>query len=156
MIDRTSQVFSETPSFAAAASARDFSASGSRRVVRDVEASSVVAAARRPATAARAPSELAAATGAKLEQRGRGDGELDVATAQAHVDGARREVARDLAGRVGQRVEDGQPCGRVERGGQPARDLFGLGTARGGRGQQLALQRLDVRGDLHDTTLTPL
>ena len=75
-----------------------------------------------------------------VRRDGRGDGELDVTAAQTHVDRPGREVAGDLAGRVRERVEDREACGRIERGGQPAGDLLRLGSAGCRRGQKLALQ----------------
>ena len=72
--------------------------------------------------------------------RGPGDGELDVSAPEAKVDRPRRQLAGDLGNRLGQRIQDGQPTGRLESHRQTLDDLGCLCTAHGGSVDQLPLE----------------
>src|SRR6516165_4123450 len=92
--------------------------------------------------------------GEGIRQCGRHD-EARIAPAQADVDRAGREVARDLVGRCGQRLEQREPGRRLQRRGQPLGELASLVTGHlGGRGQLLA-ERCDIRFKFHDASMAP-
>ena len=107
----TSQVFSDCRTAAAASSARCFSASGMRSVMRAVRASS-------------SPSSGAVRRAAAGRRRlgGRdvvGDDEVRIAAPQADLDAGAVEGGGDLGGGVGQRLQEGHPHRRVEGVRQP-------------------------------------
>ena len=88
----------------------------------------------------------------RLVGRRRRDDELGLAAAQAQLDRAGRELARDLVGGGRQRVEQHQPDRRVERGGQPLGERAGVLAAGGGGDGELATEVLDVLRQVHGTT----
>ena len=96
--------------------------------------------------------------GRGLERRRRGnrDDELGIATAESHVDGAGGELCGDLRRGVGERLEQHQPHGGVEGRGQSLRETECLLAAGLGCDGQLALEFVDVSGEFHDTSVTPL
>ena len=86
-----------------------------------------------------------------------GDDELDLASAQPHVDRAGCEVAGDLAGRGRQGVEQHEPRRGIQSGGEPLGDGAGVFRAVRRGIHQLALQVADVLSEFHvhhyDTTV---
>ena len=73
------------------------------------------------------------------------DDEVRLAAAQAQLDGARSELARDVVGGGRQRIEQHQPRGRIQRGGQALSERAGFVTAGIGGDGELAAEVLDVR-----------
>ena len=84
------------------------------------------------------------------------DGEAEVAAAEPHVDGAGGELAGDLLGRLGQRAQQRQADGGLQRGGEPLRQGAGLLATGVGGGEQVAAELVDEGGEIHDVTMTPL
>ena len=85
------------------------------------------------------------------------DDELDLASAQAHVDRAGREVTGDLAGGGGQRVEQHETGCGIQAGGQALGDGEGVFCAVRRGVHHLALQVAHVLSKFHvhhyDTTV---
>ena len=144
---RTSQVLTEKPRRAAASSTRALSCSGRRSVMRRVSPSSTSGAV------------SAAGGGGRLRRLGRGgrsDDEADVPAAEPHVDGAGRDLAGQLLGRMRQRAEQHQADRGLQRGGEPLRQGAGLLATGVGRGQQVPPELFDEGREIHDVTMTPL
>src|SRR5215218_1667933 len=85
-----------------------------------------------------------------------GHHEVGLAGAQAQLDRAGRELARDLVGGGGQGVEQHQPGGGLERGGQPLGERAGILAARLGGDEQLAAEVLGVGRQVHDAIVPSL
>ena len=109
-----------------------------------------------------APSSASGGAGAaaptrlgRLVGRRRRDDEAGLAAAQAQLDRAGRELARDLVGGGRQRIEQHQPDRRVERGGQPLGQLAGVLAARGGGDGELAAEVLHVLRQVHGASMAP-
>ena len=85
---------------------------------------------------------------------GRRDDELGLARAQAQLDRAGRQLARDLVRSRRQRVEQHQPDRRLERSGQALGERPGIFAARVGGDGQLATELVDVLGDIHGAIMT--
>jgi hypothetical protein len=82
--------------------------------------------------------------------------ELGIATAQLHVDRAGREIAGDLLGRVGQRLEQRQADRGFQRRGQALGKSFRVLATRGGRHTKLVTYRIHVWLQLHDVMVTSM
>ena len=75
--------------------------------------------------------------------------------AQAQLDRAGRELARDLVGGGRQRIEQHQPDRRLERSGQALGERAGVLAAGVGGDRELAAEVLDVRRQVHGTSMAP-
>ena len=138
---RTNQVLREMPDAVAAASARAFSESGSRSVVR------LVGPPRRRRCGL-FPALVSQMTPPR--QRGLRDDELDVAAAQPHVHRPGGEVACDFARGLRESFEQDEACGGFKGGGEAVGEVLRFRTpCRGGR-EELPLELLDVMTDLHE------
>ena len=82
--------------------------------------------------------------------------EVGLAGAQAQLDRAGRELARDLVRGGRQRVEQHQPDRRLERRGQPLGERAGVLAAGVGGDGELATEVLDVLGQVHGAIMAPL
>ena len=142
---RTSQALTDSRSRLAACSTSALSCSGRRRLMRAVAASSASGAAAGGSASRR-----------RLVGRGGGDDEAGLARAQAQLDRAGRELARDLVGGGRQRVQQHQPDRRLERGAQAVGQRAGLIAARFGGDGELAAEVLDIRGQVHGTSVASL
>ena len=92
----------------------------------------------------------------RLVGRRRRHDEVGLAGAQAKLDRAGRELARDLVRGGRERVEQGQPNGRLERGGQALGERPGVLASGLGGDREVALELLDVLGQVHDgISMTP-
>ena len=128
---RTSQAFTDIPSARAAASTPARRFSGSRSVTRHVPPSS---------------SDSGATYGGVVRQfLNAGDRELGVAPSQPHLDRTGREIAGDLLGRLGQRLEQRQPDRRLQRGGQTVGKRLGIRSPRGGCYGQFVAHPVHIR-----------
>jgi transposase len=77
-------------------------------------------------------------------------------TTKAEVHRARREVTRDLRRRRRQRVQQDEPCGRLQRRGEPLGQHAGVVTARIGGYRELMTEVADIRREVHDVSMTSL
>src|SRR5262249_18331026 len=82
--------------------------------------------------------------------------EAGLAPAEAQVDRARREVARDLGRRRRQRVQQDEPHGRLERSGEPLGQRAGVVAARVGGYRELLTEVADIGREVHDVSMTSL
>ena len=93
----------------------------------------------------------------RLVGRRRRHDEVGLAAAQAQLDRAGRELARDLVGGGRQRVEQHQPDRRLERSGQALGERAGVLAAGVGGDGELATEVLDVGASgpwrQYDTTM---
>ena len=137
-------MLTDSPSAAAASSTLTFRASGRRSVVREVLASSRSTAAAGRSSASESPVAV-------------GDDELDLASAQPHVDRAGREITGDLAGGGREGVEQHEPGRGIQAGGEALGDGASVLRAVRRGVHQLALQVADVLSKFHvhhyDTTV---
>lgn len=83
------------------------------------------------------------------------DHELRVAAAEPDLHGARGQFQGDLAGGVGEGLEEDEPDGRFEGGGESFAQGPRLRASGLCGGVQLALDCCDVLVQLHDTIVTP-
>ena len=141
-VARTSQELTDRRSRAAACSTSAFSCSGSRRLMRAVAASSGSAA------------TGSAGSGGPSSGAGHDD-ELRIGAAQAHLDGAGRELAGDLGGGGGERFEQHQPDRGLERSAQPLGQRAGVLAPGLGGDRELSAEAIDIRCDIHDAIMTP-
>ena len=146
---RTSHALTDSRSRPAACSMSALSCSGRRRLMRAVRAPR-----RLSGGAGGAASAAAGSAGA------RGDDEVGLAAAQAQLDGARGQLARDVVGGGRQRIEQHQPDRRIQRSGQALSERAGFVTAGVGGDGELAAEVLDVGRQVHGrqygTTVVPL
>ena len=143
---RTSQALTDSRSRPAACSMPALSCSGRRRLMRAVAASS-------PSGGAGAA--LVGRGLDRLVARGRRHDEVGLAGAQAQLDRAGRELARDLVRGGRQRIEQHQPDGRLERGAQALGERAGLLTSGLGGDRELTAEVLDVLRQVHGASMTP-
>ena len=86
----------------------------------------------------------------------RRDDELGLARAQAQLDRAGRQLARDLVRGGRERVEQHQAGRRLQRSRQALGERPGVLAARVGGDGELAVEVLDVRRQVHGASMTPL
>ena len=127
----------------AASSMRALSPSGSRREIRAVVSSA------------------SNVGGLRRGRRGRrfgwsrdGDDELGVAAAQAQLDGTGSQLGGDLLGRRAEGIDEDEAHGRIEGGEQAVGGRADVVTADLGGGGELAVEGVDVGGELHDVSMT--
>ena len=92
----------------------------------------------------------------RLVGRRRRHDEVGLAGAQAQLDRAGRELARDLVRGGRQRIEQHQPDRRLERSGQALGERAGVLAAGVSGDGELATEVLDVRRQVHGTSMAPL
>src|SRR5439155_15552174 len=95
-----------------------------------------------------------ALVGRRVDRRG-GDGERELASADAELDRTGRELNGDLVGGVGEGVLQREPNRGVEWRHQPAGESPGVVAAGLGREGDVPLDLLYVGFELHGTTLAP-
>ena len=140
---RTSQPLTDSRSRPAASSTPALSCSGRRRLMRAIAPSS--------------PSGGASGGGlGGLGGRSLRGHELRLARAQAQVDRGGRELAGDLVRRRRQRLEQRQPDGGLQRGGEPFGQRARLGAARLTGDRELAAEVLDERREVHGASMASL
>ncbi|MEJ7757460.1 MAG: hypothetical protein WKF83_15150 [Nocardioidaceae bacterium] len=84
------------------------------------------------------------------------DDELGLPATQPYVHRSRVQLGGDLGGRVRQRFHQRHAHGGVEREGEPLGRLGGLRATRCGGVSEIVAQAVDVRCQVHDTTMTSL
>ena len=84
-----------------------------------------------------------------------GDHELRLAAAHPDVDGLVVELAGDLGGGLGERLEQHHPGGGVEGEGEALGCGLRLGAAGSGGVGEVATEALDEGAEFHDATMTP-
>ena len=127
----------------AASSMRTFSPSGSRREIRAVVSS------------ASKDGGLGGGGGdGRFGWSRDGDDELGVTAAQAQLDGTGSQLGGDLLCRRAEGVDEDEAHGRIEGGEQAVGGRADVVTADLGGGGELAVEGVDVGGELHDASMT--
>ena len=95
------------------------------------------------------------ATGRPTVRRRSGHDEARLPPTEAQLHGPGGQVGGDLAGRITEGIEQGQPDSRIDGGEQALGQGPGVLPAGLGRREQLVVHVLDVSSQLHGTTMAP-